>query len=93
MAYASAGLVLISQGAAIGTGSGSSKSVYFYTTNDADTVVEAGAYFDTTDFALGDAVLATMDVDGTPEFKAYVVSVGTGDIASNDVTVVPFKIA
>lgn len=93
MAFDDAGLVVISAGGAIGTGSGSRKKIYHYATNDADTAVEAGGYFDNTDMNLGDLVIASLDVDGTPEVKHYIVSAGTGDIASNDVTIAAMPIA
>lgn len=93
MAFAATGLRKVTEGGALGTGPGNVQSVYYYITNDADTVVEANAYFDTTDMKKGDVVHATVDIDGTPEYKCYVVSVGTGDKSSNDVTVVPFLIA
>lgn len=91
MAYIAAGLKLVSTGGAIGTGSGSSKSIYHYATNDADTVVEAGAYFDDIDgdpLKVGDIIIASLDVDGTPEVKIYIVSVGGGDV-----TIVPMLIS
>ena len=87
MAFAAAGLKLIAPGGAIGTGAGSVKNIYHYATNDADTVVEANGYFDSTSLNLGDIVIASLDVDGTPEVKMYIVSVGTGDADTNDVTV------
>lgn len=69
-------------------------SVWHYITNDADTVVEADAYFDSTAMLLGDLLFGSLDVDGTPEVKAYVVSVGNGLAdGTNDVTVVPMLIA
>lgn len=93
MAFAASGLKKIMDGGALGTGPGNVASIYHYITNDADTVVEANAYFDTTDMKKGDLVFASIDIDGTPEMKGYIVSVGTGDKSSNDVTVVPFLIA
>lgn len=93
MAFAATGLQLFAKGGALGSGAGSVASIWHYVTNDADTVVEAGGYFDTTAMAKGDIVIASLDVDGTPESKMYIVSVGTGDISSNDVTVVPMLIA
>lgn len=91
MAYAAAGLKLISTGGAIGTGSSSSKSIYHYATNDADTVVETDAYFDGIagdPLVVGDLILASIDIDGTPEVKIYIVSVG-----GSDVTIVPMLIS
>ena len=69
------------------------KKLWHYTTNDADTVVEADGYFDSTEMGLGDLIFASLDLDGTPEVKFYIVSVGTGDRFSNDVTIVPMPVA
>lgn len=86
MAFDDAGLIVMANGGSIGTGEGSRKKIYHYTTNDADTVIEANGYFDATDMNLGDLVIAALDVDGTPEVKIYVVDAGTGDASSNDVS-------
>lgn len=83
MAYIAAGLKLVSTGGAIGAGSGSSKSIYHYATNDVDTVVETDAYFDDIDgdpLKKGDLIMASIDVDGTPEVKMYIVAVGGSDV-------------
>lgn len=87
MAYDAEGLQVINFAGAIGSGDGSVRRVLTYITNDADTVVEADDYFDNTDFRTGDILMAVIDVAGTIELKNYVVSVGTGDISSNDVTI------
>ncbi len=87
MAYDAAGLQVVNFAGAIGSGSGSVRRVLTYITNDADTVVEANGYFDVTDLLKGDILFAVVDVDGTIELKNYVVSAGTGDLSSNDVTV------
>jgi len=93
MAFNAVGLQQFNSGGAVGTGSGSVKKLWHYATADADTAVEAGAYFDTTALNLGDILIASLGVGGTEEVKMYIVSVGTGDPASNDVTVVPMLIA
>ena len=93
MAYIDDGLILIATGAAVGSGEGSAKSIYFYATADADTVVEANGYFDTTDLRQGDLVFASLGVGATEEVKVYTVSVGTGDRGNNDVTIAPMLIA
>lgn len=83
MAFAQSGLKLTCLGGAIGTGEGSVKNIYHYATNDADTVVEANGYFDgvTGDpLNVGDIIIASLDVDGTPEVKIYIVSVGGADV-------------
>ncbi len=68
------------------------KKVWHYVTNDADTVVEADGYFDATEMGKGDVILASLDLDGTPEVKVYIGSVGTGDRWANDVTIVSLNI-
>lgn len=94
MAFENDGLQRTVYGGALGAaGPGNVMSVWHYITNDADTVVEAGGYFDTTAMLLGDLLFGALDVDGTPEAKVYIVSVGTGDPDTNDVTVVPMLIA
>lgn len=93
MAFSEAGLKVIANGGAIGAGAGSVKKIWDYVTNDADTVVETDGYFDATALNKGDKILASLDVDGTPEIKTYIVSVGTGDKDSNDVTIVAMPIS
>jgi hypothetical protein len=80
MAYAAAGLRRIGHGGSIGNGAGSTKSIWHYATNDADTVVEGSGYFNSAyqNFAEGDLIMASLDVDGTPEVKIYIVSSATG---------------
>ena len=95
MAFDSNGLINFNSGGALGAGGTltSVKSLWHYATNDADTAVEANGYFDSTGMALGDLVLASLDLDGTPEVKLYVVSAGTGDPDSNDVALTAMLIA
>lgn len=92
MAYAATGLQSLAFGGTLTAGTPAA-TIWHYITNDADTVVEANGYFDSTAMRAGDLVLATLDVDGTDEVKIYVVSVGTGDPDSNDVTIVAMLIA
>ena len=92
MAFDIQGLQNFNNGGALGTGEGSVAKLWHYVTNDVDTVVEADGYFDTTALAKDDIVLATLDSDGTPEVKVYVVAVGTGDPSNNDVTVTPMAV-
>lgn len=91
MAFDAQGLQVIATGGALAAGS--VQKIYSYITNDADTVVEANAYFDTTDMRTGDLVIASLDVDGTPEVKHYIVSAGTGNADSNDVALTAMLIA
>jgi hypothetical protein len=91
MAYDDAGLKMIAAGGAIGTGDGSVKAIYHYATNDTDTAVEADGYFDGAagdPLNTGDLIFASLDVDGTPEGKQYIVGVG-----GTDVTVTPMTIS
>ena len=92
MAFDADGLQNFNNGGALGSGESSVSKLWHYVTNDADTVVEANGYFDTTALSAGDLLFASLDMDGTPEVKAYVVAVGTGDPASNDVTITPMII-
>lgn len=92
MAFDAAGLQHFNNGGAIGDGGGSVKKLWHYATADADTTVEANGYFDTTALSQGDLVFASLGVGGTEEVKVYIVSVGSGDPANNDVTVVPMAV-
>lgn len=93
MAFNLDGLALVGNGGVIAQTfptAGTVSRVWHYVTNDTDTQVETDGYFDSTNLRKGDVVLATIDLDGTPEGKTYLVTVGTGDAASNDVTVAMF---
>lgn len=82
MAFDVGGLIAIATGAAV-AGSGTRGTIYHYATNDADTVVEADGYFDgALDDGLnkGDVIIANIDMDGTPEGKNYLVTVGGADV-------------
>ena len=93
MAFDAKGLIQFNSGGAVGDGAGSVKKLWHYATTDADTTVEANGYFDTTALNLGDILIASLGVGGTEEVKVYIVSVGTGDPAANDVTLAPMLIA
>jgi predicted Zn-dependent protease len=77
------GLFLLSAlGITVSAGAGSpeeTKRVWtFHTQDDAATVQTANYFFDAafvTRFRKGDIIMAVMDVDGTPVFKQYVVTV------------------
>ena len=95
MAFDVEGLIVYNSGGAEAGQGGTLtgvKKLWHYATNDADTVVEADGYFDSTEMGLGDIVLTSLDLDGTPEVKGYIVSVGTGDRYSNDVTITPWAV-
>lgn len=80
MSYAAAGLRRVTYGGSISTGAGSVKSIWHYATNDTDTQVEGAGYFNSayTNFAQGDLIMCSLDVDGTPEVKHYIVTSATG---------------
>lgn len=62
---------------------GNQAHIYHYMTTDADTDVEADGYFDgvlNDGLAVGDVILASIDVDGTPELKSYIVTVGGANV-------------
>lgn len=86
MAYNADGLKLIAPGGAIEAAfptGGGVKSIYSYVTNDDAETVEADGYFDGINgdpLVAGDVMLAVLDVDGSPTFRNYVVSVGGGDV-------------
>ena len=92
MAFLASGLQQFNAGGAVGSGAGSVKKLWHYATADADTAVEADGYFDGTALNVGDIVIASLGVGGTEEVKIYIVSVGTGDPTSNDVTVTPMAV-
>lgn len=83
MSFAQSGLKMIAAGGQVGTGPGNVNSVYHYVTNDTAATVEGDGYFDGIEgdpLVAGDVIHASLDIDGTPAFKSYVVSVGGGDV-------------
>lgn len=74
------GLKRLTHIGSIGTGKGSVRSVWAYITNDADTVVETSGYFNTAvdEMKVGDMILCSIDLDGTPEGKIYMVTANNG---------------
>lgn len=76
MAFALTGLKCISHVGSIGTGAGSVRKVFSYITNDDAATVQAAGYFNSvaSSFAVGDVVIASLDLDGTPLAKMYVVT-------------------
>jgi hypothetical protein len=77
MAYSAAGLKKLGAGGSISSGAGSVKNVFHYATNDAANVVEASNYFNSAvnlfSDGAGDIIIASLDCDGTPATKTYVV--------------------
>nr|WP_321457233.1 hypothetical protein [uncultured Cohaesibacter sp.] len=76
MAFSLNGFKRVVSLGAIGTGSGSVKSLCTYHTNDDAASVETAGYFNdlATDLQKGDIIMAGLDIDGTPALKNYIVS-------------------
>lgn len=75
-------LILIATNPAPG-GSGTVVNTYRYATNDTATVVETDGHFDgilENGLNVGDFIFASMDLDGTPAGKTYMVTVGGADV-------------
>lgn len=67
----------------IGNGSGSTKSIYAYHSNDTLAVIEGSGYFNSliNDLSVGDLVDVMADLDGTPQQRRYFVSSVTTNVA------------
>lgn len=76
MAFALAGLKPISFMGSIGNGAGSTRQLFTYVSNDDAATVEATGYFASVapQFTVGDIIAASLDLDGTPVGKLYLVS-------------------
>lgn len=72
---------ILNGGCAVG---GDVKSIYHLATNDADTVVEAVNYFNSRvgDLKVGDLILGSLDLDGVPEIKTYIVATNDGTVVT-----------
>jgi hypothetical protein len=80
MAFAATGLKMIAQG---GAADAKVQRIYAYTTGDADSAVVADGYFDgilDNGLQVGDIIIASCNVDGTPTFRYYGVQVGGADV-------------
>lgn len=66
----------INEGVAIGAGNASVITLWQFATNDLATAVEAAGFFNglADSMAVGDVILASMDLDGTPVMKTYTVT-------------------
>lgn len=84
MAFGIKGFARIDANVAIGTGAGSVRSLYRYATNDDAATVEAANYFNTAvgQFAVGDVIIASLDLDGTPLGKLYIVTAVTATVVT-----------
>lgn len=86
MAFNKDGLKKIAVGGTLaGTypSSGGTRNIWHYITNDLSSEVLANAYFDDVPddpLQVGDFILGTIDADGTPLAKIYMVTVGGGDV-------------
>jgi len=91
MTFALIGLKRITHVGAIGTGGGSVRSLWAYLTNDDSATVETANYFDDviSEMKKGDIIFASLDIDGTPTLRQYVVDGVTGHVTiSRDVNAV-----
>lgn len=84
MAYSANGLFRFSNGCILGTGPGSVKGLCHYVTNDTAGTVEAAGYFNAAAgfLPVGSIIFASLDLDGTPAFKAYMVTANTGSVVT-----------
>lgn len=80
MAYSANGLFRFSDGGILGSGAGSVKGLCHYVTNDVAGTVEAAGYFNAAAsfLTVGSLIFASLDLDGTPAFKAYMVTANSG---------------
>ncbi len=76
MAYDPKSHIRLPGTAYIGTGEGSAKSCHAYFTNDDAATVETAGFFNVAylDFQSGDQINCSLDLDGTPALKSYVVT-------------------
>ncbi|WP_336800487.1 hypothetical protein [Kaistia sp. MMO-174] len=84
MAFDLKGLRRAVLGGTVGSGAGSQRSIYHYATNDDAATVETAGYFNglASDLVVGDVIMASLDLDGTPVFKNYMVTANTGTVVT-----------
>lgn len=89
MAYYDKALSRIASGGVLSSSATRGQSVFSYLTNDDAAAVQTSGYFNDAGPRLtkGDVILASLDLDGTPEARAYLVSAATATTA----TITPFK--
>lgn len=89
MAFDIKGYARIDACVAVGTGAGSVRSLIRYATNDDAATVEAANYFNAlvAQVAIGDVIIASLDLDGTPLAKMYVVTA----VSATAVTIAKFN--
>lgn len=91
MTFTAAGMKRLTHIGAIGTGGASVRSLWSYVTNDDAATLETANYFDEflSEFRLGDQIIASIDLDGTPTIRVYVVTSVTSHVTiSRETTVV-----
>jgi len=88
MAFDIKGFARIDAAVAIGTGAGSVRSLYRFATNDDAATVEAAGYFNAAvaQLTVGDVIIASLDLDGSPLGKLYIVTA----VTSTAVTIAKF---
>ncbi len=89
MAFEVDGMKRIITGPALGSGGSSVKSFWMYVTNDTAADVQTSGYFNpfVAQLQVGDQIMASLDLDGTPAGRIYLVSAKT----ATAITVVPFQ--
>lgn len=80
MAFNAYGFRTLALGGTIGNGPGGACRLHHYATNDTAAVVEAAGYFDALAASIGkgDLIIASLDVDGTPASRTYIVAANSG---------------
>lgn len=84
MAFDQKGLARVQSTGSVGVGAGSVKSVCHYATNDDAAAVQAAGYFDPAAgiLVVGDVIIASLDLDGAPALKIYMVTANTGTVVT-----------
>jgi len=74
----------MSHGPSVGVGGSSVKSLWMFSSNDDISAVETTGYFNTAvnEMRVGDIIMATLDLDGTPVGKNYLVSAKTATVVT-----------
>ena len=82
MAFNAYGFKTISHIGTIDGSAGSMRSLHGYVTNDDDAAVETSGYFNSIAERIntGDILLASLDLDGTPDMRSYVMTNNSGVI-------------
>src|SRR5690606_17761691 len=80
MTYSASGLKLVMPGSPVGDPPGNVKNVYHYSTNDTLATVAGSEYFNSeaAKLKVGDIIIVSGDIDGTPAIIAYVVATNDG---------------